>query len=812
MEPSRSSSGSRGRLPSLTLRVFPAIAVLLTAASAWAAEGEPLGPQFTVNTILTNSQGKRGGVATTALSDGGFVVLWNDYYPSPNDVAGQRFNPQGLSVGSEFLVASTGRGEGYKDIVAAGLADGGFIVVWDDEPHPDGDARDVSARRFDSAGTPVGSSFLVNATTAEDQGAQLGVEGLADGTFVVVWSDDYLDDVFGRLFSSTGASLGTEFVVNTALPGTQGYDGLDVAKLDDGGFVVVWSDDSAPGGSGFDVSAQRFDSSGAKVGAQFLANASTADAQGESQLAVAGLEGGGFVITWDASVSSPLESDVKARRFDSGGVAEGSEFIVNSGQFGFQGIFSLGATGLHGGGFVIAWSDSPLDLDSSDVSAQRFDSAGVKIGAQFVVNSVLSGYQGYNDLDITLLKDGGFVVAWDNGESDDPPEVAARLFEGPGCKAVPRDGCTRPPKTILKIKQDVDPTKRQLLWKWLTGTIAPAELGDPTGVSTGYALCVYDDATAAATLHVAPGGTCDGDPCWKSTAVGFRYNNPGTNGDGVAKLQLKSGTGNAKILVKARGANLLPPVPITQMTAVRVQLVRTDDSECWESLFVPAPTKNGPFNFKDKEVVQPECGNTMIEAGEDCDVGDLNGASCATLGFDGGSLACDGPTCHFNTSGCFRNKIAFATSAPYDGNLGGLDGADAVCNAHAFAGGLAGTYRAWLADGTGSPSTRFIQSSQPYELVDGTLVANNWADLTDGTLQNPINRDENGTTVSTPTTVWTNVTTAGATDTAADCVDWTSDSGGDSGGIGSSTSATSIWTDLGGQGCNLTLLLYCFEQ
>jgi len=45
------------------------------------------------------------------------------------------------------------------------------------------------------------------------------------------------------------------------------------------------------------------------------------------------------------------------------------------------------------------------------------------------------------------------------------------------------------------------------------------------------------------------------------------------------------------------------------------------------------------------------CGNGAIDAGEDCDFGTLNGASCASDGFVGGSLAC-GADCEFDTSGC----------------------------------------------------------------------------------------------------------------------------------------------------------------
>jgi hypothetical protein len=45
------------------------------------------------------------------------------------------------------------------------------------------------------------------------------------------------------------------------------------------------------------------------------------------------------------------------------------------------------------------------------------------------------------------------------------------------------------------------------------------------------------------------------------------------------------------------------------------------------------------------------CGNGTIDAGEDCDQGDLGGATCFTEGFPGGALAC-GAGCTFDTSSC----------------------------------------------------------------------------------------------------------------------------------------------------------------
>ena len=110
-------------------------------------------------------------------------------------------------------------------------------------------------------------------------------------------------------------------------------------------------------------------------------------------------------------------------------------------------------------------------------------------------------------------------------------------------------------------------------------------------------------------------------------------------------------------------------------------------------------------------------------------------------------------------------KTVFVTTATFDGNLGGLAGADEKCQAAADASSIvpSGTYRAWLSDSTGSPSTRFQRSTGPYVLPDGTIIAaHGYADLTNGTLNAPIDQTETGGPTSPPgTTVWSNTASAG---------------------------------------------------
>jgi len=224
-------------------------------------------------------------------------------------------------------------------------------------------------------------------------------------------------------------------------------------------------------------------------------------------------------------------------------------------------------------------------------------------------------------------------------------------------------------------------------------------------------------------------------------------------------------------------------------------------------------------------VQPPPCGNGVIDAGEDCDFepGGLGGETCLSQGqLLGGFLHC-GAGCRFDYSGCNGFKRVFLTSTVYDGNLGGVAGADAICQARANFAGLPGTFKAWVSAGNPTaftdPATTFIHSTTPYVRVDGVVVAADWADLTDGTLDATINVDEFGVADSGDY-VWTSTNLDGTHTPfqgrdfkVPDCGEWTSASPSAGAVIGSNVSTGSDWTDSSFIAqCDILRHLYCFEQ
>jgi len=191
----------------------------------------------------------------------------------------------------------------------------------------------------------------------------------------------------------------------------------------------------------------------------------------------------------------------------------------------------------------------------------------------------------------------------------------------------------------------------------------------------------------------------------------------------------------------------------------------------------------------------PICGNGTVEEGETCD--------------DGNAAPDDG------CKECARDLIVFISSETYQGfNLGGLYGADQRCRSLAAKAGLLRpeAFRAWLSTPTMSAADRLVHSRGRYTLVNGLVIANDWASLTSGSLLNTITADENSQ--SQDTRVWTGTLADGQPAVGSEfCGDWDDDSGLlIFGGAGRSLAADSGWSFFAQDGCDAEYRLYCFEN
>ncbi len=184
----------------------------------------------------------------------------------------------------------------------------------------------------------------------------------------------------------------------------------------------------------------------------------------------------------------------------------------------------------------------------------------------------------------------------------------------------------------------------------------------------------------------------------------------------------------------------------------------------------------------------------------------------------GGGKVCDAGACRAERCGDPGvDCLVFISSTEHTGKLGGLAGADAICQNLAADAGIPGTYMAWLSDSTSSPSTRFpTKSASPYKLLNGVKIADNWADLTDGQLQTLFTVTDAGPELpSGPGQhAWTATLPTGQK-SGPTCNNWTTESTDVSGLTGyhrHATQSTGRWTSYDNRQCNAELHLYCVQQ
>ncbi len=185
------------------------------------------------------------------------------------------------------------------------------------------------------------------------------------------------------------------------------------------------------------------------------------------------------------------------------------------------------------------------------------------------------------------------------------------------------------------------------------------------------------------------------------------------------------------------------------------------------------------------------------------------------VGWSGGGCPASGNTCVVdmlaarNVTAKFSpppNRMFVTSGTIIPGNLGGLAGADSICQTAATAASLAGTYRAWLSHSTADAVTR-LGTASGWIRTDGRPFANDKAEIATGLLFHPPRVSENGVDLFDLSVV-TGTYNGVYNTNDGDCGLYTSQVGSVTSGI--SSSASEMFSAYGSTGCNQPAHLYCF--
>ncbi|MGV3551732.1 Ig-like domain-containing protein [Rhizobium sp.] len=247
----------------------------------------------------------------------------------------------------------------------------------------------------------------VNATTAGYQ-AEQSVTALADGGWVVTWmsyanNSDY--DVYQQRYDANGNVNGPEILVNTTIE--NGQNNPVTTGLVDGGWVVAWFDSNGNGS----IRTQRYDATGAPSGPeQTLTSGNTYS----NAIEIEGLADGGWVMSRVEYNQSISKYEILTDRYDSNG---GFVETVTVSALDNYGRATTEITSLPDGGYLVTWQmqgDMMMSNDGNSVYQQRYGSDGIAAGPLVTVYDSPSNWgMGNNDSpSVTVLEDGGWVVAW----------------------------------------------------------------------------------------------------------------------------------------------------------------------------------------------------------------------------------------------------------------------------------------------------------------------------------------------------------------------------------------------------------------
>ena len=404
-------------MPRLIQSILPCLFFTLLSTYA-SAEDVFLGEAFLVSDTTSGSQDHP---SVAMASDDSFVVVWRD----GRLIEGRLFDREGTPLGPPFEVSSSTLGQKRQPDVDR-LADGSFVVTWEDTNSPGGaPGYDISARRFDAEGQPLGNDFLVNTyLTASQYEPQIAFD--PQGNFVVAWEsrgsfgdDTSFSSIQARRFDATGTALGDQFQVNTFTPTTEHRVGLAVAR--DGRFVVTWEERFTTA----NVRARAFEADGTSVGDDFIVHAATlGNDSGPAAIAFRG--DGDFLVTWRFDEPGPGFDFARTRLFEFPQLPLTDDKDASG---GFD-LFDAGRAvdDDPNGGFVVTWEAGGPSANNEERSlfTRRVNAQGQPVGAALEFANDLHHNK---DSDIRVASDDRFVVVWasndpDFGDSDDFGVVA----------------------------------------------------------------------------------------------------------------------------------------------------------------------------------------------------------------------------------------------------------------------------------------------------------------------------------------------------------------------------------------------------
>lgn len=332
-----------------------------------------------------------------------FTICWHDERNGNSDIYGQVFDYNNNAIGSNFKINTDFSTREQKFPSITNDLNGFYVILWQDTYD---DSSKIVVQKFNDNFVPIGlnSTFKVNKLLLQDETRPKIASNLAS-ELSVAWVDTRLNNynIFAQRLNSDLSQDDEDFKVNYSY-GTARNLASVAAVNDSGQFVISWQDDRE---GNYEIYYQLFDKNNKPININRKANESNSKIQQVPVLAMDDF--GNFQIAW-LDNRAWYYYDVFFQRFNQNGNPIGPNINVAD-NINPCSQFSPDIANNGNGDFIIVFADKRYD--DGDIMFQRYDSSGVAIDSNIIVNDDL-GSETQSSPKIDLNKNGDFVIAWND--------------------------------------------------------------------------------------------------------------------------------------------------------------------------------------------------------------------------------------------------------------------------------------------------------------------------------------------------------------------------------------------------------------
>lgn len=388
-----------------------------------------------------------GTPASTALTGGGYVLVWEHYGSQDGDsdegVTLQHYDASGKLLKEAKIVS----GEAEDPSVTA-TTDGGYFIAWSTESKG---ISSVLIQQFDEDGNATNKAQ----TVASSKSAELEdvvVSVLPNGNYVVSWvsavekrastNDPALDmtdgemdnryrdetgDLYLQLYGADGKKIGTAQKANIETFTNSVPDDQIILPLDGGCFLIAYTHETATHtwneddfGWGFKSSeyhsalyVREFNADGSAKGAPQLLHTLDTGYPNASYYSLIKIDDG-YLASWVANVDADpiFGRTLIAQKFNSTLEPVGDAEVVIP--VGNPNANDASLTLLADGTYLAVWSTYTGEGMPNATYAKLLDADLQPQGDSFIVNASGSSYEAK----ATALPDGGFIITWTNANEN----------------------------------------------------------------------------------------------------------------------------------------------------------------------------------------------------------------------------------------------------------------------------------------------------------------------------------------------------------------------------------------------------------